>query len=128
MADIFLSYASEDADLPQSLANALRTRGWSVFWSRVIVPRATWDEVIERELKDCQGVIALWSLRSVPSQWVRSEAEFAADHNKLIPVIVDQSSTSWKPSCRAWGHVQCRLPQPQNLLAEYPRGGDHHRY
>jgi hypothetical protein len=36
MADIFLSYAREDAGRAKILATALESRGWSVWWDRHI--------------------------------------------------------------------------------------------
>ena len=32
MADIFISYASEDRNKAEELAETLRARGWSVWW------------------------------------------------------------------------------------------------
>ena len=35
MADIFVSYASDDRDRVQSLVEALEAEGWTVWWDRV---------------------------------------------------------------------------------------------
>ena len=50
MADIFLSYASEDIDKAQRLAQALTAHG-SVFWDRTIPAGKTWREFISFELE-----------------------------------------------------------------------------
>ena len=54
MADVFISYASEDRDRAAKLASALGERGWSVWWDRKIVAGQAFDQAIERELDNCQ--------------------------------------------------------------------------
>jgi tetratricopeptide (TPR) repeat protein len=44
---------------------------------------------IEKALKDCDAVLALWSADSVQSAWVRDEAGFGRDAGKLIPLSLD---------------------------------------
>jgi TIR domain len=51
MADIFISYASQDRDRAKALADALAAQGSSVWWDRVIPPGRVFDEVIEEALR-----------------------------------------------------------------------------
>ena len=50
MADIFISYASEDRLRAEPLAKALEEQGWSVWWDRTIPPGETFDQVIATQL------------------------------------------------------------------------------
>jgi formylglycine-generating enzyme required for sulfatase activity len=45
--------------------------------------------VIETALNEAKCVIVLWSERSVKSQYVRDEATYALDRNKLVPVAIE---------------------------------------
>ena len=89
MGDIFISYASEDRHRAEALAEALRERGWSVWWDRKIPLGKSFDEVIERALSESKCVIVLWSSASVVSEWVKSEASEAKRRNILVPVFIE---------------------------------------
>jgi TIR domain-containing protein/PDZ domain-containing protein len=89
MADIFISYASEDRVRAGMLAQALGARGWSIWWDREIPLGKTFDEVIEKALADCQCVVVLWSAVSIASEWVRNEASEAKRRGILIPVFIE---------------------------------------
>jgi hypothetical protein len=73
--DIFISYASADRPRVVPLVDALRQKGWSVWWDRTIPPGKTWDQVIEAALDAARCVIVLWSKESVKAHWVLTEAE-----------------------------------------------------
>jgi hypothetical protein len=90
VSDIFISYASEDRARVAPLAAALSGQGWSVWWDRSISAGRNFDEVIETELGAARVVIVAWSHESVQSRWVRAEAQEGLDHNKLIPVFLDE--------------------------------------
>jgi hypothetical protein len=89
MADIFISYASEDRQRARALAETLVARGWSVWWDREIPLGKAFDEVIEKALADAKCVIVLWSAVSVASEWVRNEASEAKRRGILVPVFID---------------------------------------
>ncbi|HBH35284.1 MAG TPA: hypothetical protein DDW45_02435 [Gammaproteobacteria bacterium] len=89
MSDIFLSYTSEDRDRLRPLVKALEDQGWSVFWDRKIPVGQTWRDVIGREIRDCLGIVVVWSQASVQSQWVMEESEEGKRRRILFPVTVD---------------------------------------
>src|SRR4030095_6476185 len=90
MADIFISYASEDRNKAEELAEALSTHAWSVWWDRKIPLGKSYDEVIEKALGESKCVIVLWSAVSVVSEWVRNEASEAKRRGILVPVVIER--------------------------------------
>ncbi len=55
--DVFMSYASEDRERVRPLVDALKVRGWSVWWDREIVPGDAFEARIERALADARCVV-----------------------------------------------------------------------
>ena len=86
MADIFISYAREDAVRAHALADALASLGWSVWWDDSVRAGAPFDQVIDEQLDLASCVVVIWSTASVASNWVRAEASTADDQGKLVPV------------------------------------------
>ncbi len=89
VTDVFVSYKREDRPRAEHVVRALTDQGFSVWWDENITPREAWDATIERQISGATSVLVLWSQLSVASDWVRTEAHFAHDRNKLIPVKVE---------------------------------------
>ncbi|HZN45149.1 MAG TPA: toll/interleukin-1 receptor domain-containing protein, partial [Nitrospiraceae bacterium] len=60
--------------MAKKFADALESRGWSVWWDREIPIGENFDRVIEQELNAARCAVVLWSKESVRSRWVRAEA------------------------------------------------------
>jgi len=84
MADVVISYASEDRDRAAQLASALGACGWSVWWDRKIIIGQAFDQAIERELENAKSVIVLWSEHPIRSEWVKNEAAVASERGVLV--------------------------------------------
>lgn len=90
MADVFLSYAREDKERAEQIAQAMEAAGLDVFWDNEIPPGTTWADFIEQKLTQARALIVLWSEESTRSQWVREEARLGRDKGVLIPVMIDK--------------------------------------
>jgi hypothetical protein len=88
MVDVFLSYSREDRDVASMLARALADQGVSVWFDTAITAGEDFAAKILEELKRAVAVIAVWSPKSVESQWLRGEAEYARTAGKLIQVSI----------------------------------------
>jgi tetratricopeptide (TPR) repeat protein len=90
MADVFISYASEDRNRVRPLAEALQERGFNVWWDRSLAAGQDYTAIIEKELKAAKAVIVVWTQSSTASTFVRDEAGRARDEGRLVPVLLDQ--------------------------------------
>jgi len=89
MTDIFISYKREEQHVAKRLANALEREGWSVWWDPKLRAGERFDDVIEQAMKASRCVIVLWSKHSVQSHYVKDEAGYALERNKLVPVKIE---------------------------------------
>jgi tetratricopeptide (TPR) repeat protein len=89
MADIFISYASEDRARVRPLAEAQQSRGFNVWWDRSLAAGQDYTAIIEKELKAAKAVIVVWTQSSAASAFVRDEAGRARDEGRLVPVMLD---------------------------------------
>jgi formylglycine-generating enzyme required for sulfatase activity len=89
VADVFLSYKREDAEIAHRIVELLRESGISVWWDDGITPRQSWDTEIEQAISAASTVAVLWSPRSVISDWVRTEAHYGKERGKLVPAIIE---------------------------------------
>src|SRR5215475_12109824 len=90
MSDIFISYKREEQLIARKLADALEKEGWSVWWDPKLRASEHFDDVIEKALKEAKCVVVMWSERSVQSRYVRNEATYALDLDKLVPVAIEK--------------------------------------
>ena len=89
MADIFVSYASQDRTRVRRLVDALEAAGFSVWWDRRIDIGTPFDRMIEAAIDRARCVIVIWSATSTNSDWVRAEAAEGLERGVLVPVLFD---------------------------------------
>lgn len=89
--DLFISYSRQDKARVELLTEVLQRGGWSVWWDRQIAVGSSFDKIIEQAITNARAVIVVWSKHSVDSDWVRAEAAYALEKNKLLPVRIDDA-------------------------------------
>lgn len=89
MARVFLSYAREDVETAAKLADVLTEAGQTVWWDRNVHGGANFSNEIDRELKNAQIVMVLWTPASLASAWVQDEAAEGRDSGRLVPAVLD---------------------------------------
>ncbi len=89
MANVFISYAREDLNFAEKLANRLSRTGLTIWWDRRLLAGDDIEAVIDEQIKSCDAVIVVWSSASLNSHWVKSEASAALALKKLVPVRSD---------------------------------------
>jgi hypothetical protein len=104
---IFLSYASEDRAKAAQFLEALRARGFPVFFDREMPAGVEWETVLESVLETAYAVIVLWSSHSVKkaaveSAWIYREATVGLKKDRLFPIRIDADVTVPK----AFDHIQ----------------------
>lgn len=105
MADVFLSYKSEDRALIQTLARALEREGFTVWWDSKINAGRGWRETILRELRAAKAVVVAWSHRTEDlsaASWMLNEVDEAARLGVcVIPVMLERCEAPF-----GYRHVQ----------------------
>lgn len=94
MAEVFLSYSSQDRQAAQRVEQALSAQGIEVFWDQETPPGVDWDTWIRGKLANAKAAVVLWSQNSIASPNVRHEAMVARDAGKLVPAMIETLSPS----------------------------------
>jgi len=91
MAEIFVSYKTEDRERVRHLVDALRAAGFDTWWDQDIPPGGGWRETIARQLDSAKLCIVAWSVASAGEggRFVREEAERAAGRGAYLGVLID---------------------------------------
>ena len=87
--DVFVSYARENRDAAQRIADTLTEKGLRVWWDRDLAAGSEFATVIEMQLNSAAVVLGLWSNESVRSNFVRDECGHALRAGKLLPVRIE---------------------------------------
>ena len=135
MADLFVSYKSEDRARVAPLVAALEADGIGVWWDAHIGGGTAWRDTIETELNAARCVLVVWSTRSTGPEgsFVRDEATRALRRGVYLPVRIDPvepplgfgetqalSLIGWKGQ-RAEPQYHAVLEAAQAVIAGTPR-------
>lgn len=88
VARIFISYARDDVDAARQLADCIAQGGHDVWWDRHLHGGSRFTTEIDRQLKQADVVVVLWTETSVESAWVQDEAAEGRDSGRLVPVTL----------------------------------------
>ena len=88
MARVFLSYAREDTSAAKQLAGGIDRAGHQVWWDHQIQGGSRFASEIDRELRNADVVVVLWTRASIESPWVQDEAAEGRDSGRLLPVMM----------------------------------------
>jgi hypothetical protein len=117
MSDIFISYKREEQATARKLANALEGQGWTVWWDPKLRAGERFNDVIEKALKESKCVVVMWSKRSVESQYVKHEANYALKRNKLVPLMIEEVDCLL--DLRTFTHRVCLIGMAQKTFRSF---------
>ncbi len=87
---IFLSYSRRDTEYVSNLVEALRKQNFDVWFDKNIRTGTDWDDTIEQELKNADGIVLVLSKTSCVSENVKDEMSFAIGLDKpVIPIKIE---------------------------------------
>lgn len=89
MTDVLISYARRDRGVAARLAARLAERGLKAVWDISELPEGALLSAARHRANAAPAVVALWSAASVKSDWVRNEAEAAAQRDVLVSAAID---------------------------------------
>lgn len=89
MSQIFVSHIEEEQAVAEEIARGLEEAGYSVwYYERDSYPGPSYLYQIDNAISECQVVLVLISRKSVSSQQIKKEIEWAADkYKQFVPVL-----------------------------------------
>jgi len=114
---VFLSYASEDSEAAQRIADALKAAGIEVWFDQSELRGGdTWDRKIRQEIRDCRLFVPIVSARTEEKLegYFRREWKLACDRTDdmasevsfLVPVVIDDTPNASAHVPDKFRHVQ----------------------
>lgn len=89
MADVFISYKREDRAWAEAASAKIVEAGWSCWWDTSLVAGERFSDVIGRELVGAKAIVVLFSAASLRSNWVKAEAQYAFDSDKIVAARIE---------------------------------------
>lgn len=121
MTNVFISHSSlDDAVVRSSVVEPLEQHGFRVWYSRDAIHGAEeWEKRIRQALSSAEWFLVALSPRSVQSEWVRAEVDWALENRrgKLVPVLIDDCNPQdCNLRLRQIQHVDLRTSNPSGLI------------
>ena len=112
---IFISYCQEDVEFATIVNEVVIAGGFTTYFA----PHSNntgdaWLQNIEKEIKNCQAMILLWSSHSSQSKWVKDELEKfelmmkEADTKKLFPILLSGGEEEFPLALKIHQRCDCR--------------------
>jgi hypothetical protein len=91
---VFISCAHQDQDRTEPLVRYLAGNGQSIWFDRQnIEPGTSYRSAIENALYEAACVLVVWTITSIGSDIVRSEAARGQQRGTLVPILLDAQAT-----------------------------------
>ena len=114
MAHVFISYSSAHRGLCEQIAGFLQGCGLDVWWDRELVARGPFDVQIKQQLRTAGCIVVLWTEGALTSEWVRIEAEYALQNDKLVNVRNDDIAPARLPP--PFANIDCHTVSERELI------------
>ena len=94
MANVFISYSSEDRDVASRISKSLKSQGLSVFLDMdSLVAGVDYSQRITDAVSKADAVLVLLSANSKRARWVEHELESALEQEKIVvPILLDSDA------------------------------------
>ena len=89
---VFISYSRDDLARVDPIVQLLSEAGLYVWWDREIAVGTPFRSAIQTILDEAACVVVFWSLTSVASQFVHSEASLGQEKGILVPILLDAAA------------------------------------
>ena len=89
MPDVFVSYKREERESVALISQKLSDLRVDVWFDNKLVPGGAFDEEIASKLRSAAAVLICWTPAAIESEWVRGEASFALQQDKLIACFLE---------------------------------------
>src|SRR5262245_25868437 len=90
MADVFISFSSQDAERVARIHAGLIERNVDVWWMHNLLPGDSAIKTVSRELTSAKRVLLAWSRHAAESPYVEGEMMHAFGTRKLLPVRIEK--------------------------------------
>jgi hypothetical protein len=92
LADIFVSYKTEDRPFARRVVDGLSACGFTVWWDQHIDVGESWRREITEQLDQAHSVVVIWTRNStsVHGRFVQEEAARAQRRGTYIPLMVEE--------------------------------------